>query len=174
MKNFFPDEGIMNNFENYTINVKVDEKSYNLQLFDADSQEDKKNARQLIYPQADIFIVCFSLVSPQSLENVETIWLPEINQICQNKPFILSGVKSVLRDKYPERVEEFEKNGWVPVPTEKGEAMKTKVGALDYVECGPKNGFNVKEVIESAIKALKSSKEEAEENQNEGHCCHIC
>lgn len=126
MKNFFPDEGIMNNFENYTVNAKVDGKSYNLQLFDADSQEDKKNARQLIYPQADIFIVCFSLVSPQSLENVENIWLPEIKQICPNKPFILSGVKSVLRDKYPERVEEFEKNGWVPVPTEKGEAMQTK------------------------------------------------
>lgn len=33
--------------------------------------------RPLSYPQTDIFLVCFSVVSPASFENIKTKWLPE-------------------------------------------------------------------------------------------------
>lgn len=174
MAKFYPNERIISNFENYKVNLQIDSKPYCLQLYDADSSEDKKNERQQIYHQADVFIVCFSLVSPPSLENVTNIWLPEINQFAPNKPFILCGVKSVLRDSYNDRVDEFEKNGWVPVPTEKGETVKTRVGAKIYIECGPKNDLNVKEVFESTIKVYQESKESENNDASDNACCQIC
>jgi Ras-related C3 botulinum toxin substrate 1 len=35
--------------------------------------------RPLSYPQTDVFLVCFSTVSPASFENVRTKWLPEVS-----------------------------------------------------------------------------------------------
>jgi cell division control protein 42 len=32
----------------------------------------------LSYPQTDVFLVCFSVISPSSFENVREKWIPEI------------------------------------------------------------------------------------------------
>ena len=44
---------------------------YTLGLFDTAGQEDYDRLRPLSYPQTDVFLVCFSVVSPSSLENVK-------------------------------------------------------------------------------------------------------
>jgi len=44
---------------------------YTLGLFDTAGQEDYDRLRPLSYPQTDIFLVCFSVVSPSSFENVK-------------------------------------------------------------------------------------------------------
>lgn len=42
-----------------------------LGLFDTAGQEDYDRLRPLSYPQTDVFLVCFSVVSPSSFENVK-------------------------------------------------------------------------------------------------------
>lgn len=50
----------------------IDGKPISLGLWDTAGQEDYDRLRPLSYPQTDVFLVCFSLVSPPSFENVKT------------------------------------------------------------------------------------------------------
>jgi small GTP-binding protein len=46
----------------------------------------------------DIFLVCFSITSPSSFENVEIKWYQEIHHHCPLVPIILVGMKQDLRE----------------------------------------------------------------------------
>jgi cell division control protein 42 len=67
-----PDESLSPQvFDNYAVTVMVDEEPYTLGLFDTAGQEDYDRLRPLSYPQTDVFLVCFSVMSPASFENVK-------------------------------------------------------------------------------------------------------
>jgi len=57
-------------FDNYSVTVMIDNEPYVLSLFDSAGQEDYDRLRVLGYPHTDVFLVCFSVVSPDSLDNV--------------------------------------------------------------------------------------------------------
>ncbi len=57
-------------FDNYAVTVMIGGEPYTLGLFDTAGQEDYDRLRPLSYPQTDVFLVCFSVVSPASFENV--------------------------------------------------------------------------------------------------------
>lgn len=49
----------------------VDGKPISLGLWDTAGQEDYDRLRPLSYPQTDVFLICFSVVSPPSFDNVK-------------------------------------------------------------------------------------------------------
>jgi small GTP-binding protein len=104
--NAFPGEYIPTVFDNYSANVMVEDQQINLQLWDTAGQEDYKKLRPLSYPQTDVFVICFSLVAPTSLENVQNMWIPEVKEHCPTCPYILVGMKSDLRDQFSQNAEE--------------------------------------------------------------------
>lgn len=58
-------------FDNYAVTVMIGGDPFTLGLFDTAGQEDYDRLRPLSYPQTDVFLVCFSVVSTSSFENVK-------------------------------------------------------------------------------------------------------
>uniref|UniRef100_A0A8C0WLT3 Rho-related GTP-binding protein RhoG n=1 Tax=Castor canadensis TaxID=51338 RepID=A0A8C0WLT3_CASCN len=96
--NKFPSEYVPTVFDNYAVTVMIGGEPYTLGLFDTAGQEDYDRLRPLSYPQTDVFLVCFSVVSPSSFENVKEKWVPEITHHCPKTPFLLVGTQIDLRD----------------------------------------------------------------------------
>ena len=67
-----------------------------LGLWDTAGQEDYDRLRPLSYPQTDVFLICFSVVSPSSFENVTSKWCPEIKHHCADAPILLIGEWNIL------------------------------------------------------------------------------
>lgn len=77
----------MSRFDNYTANVFVDGRPISLGLWDTAGQDDYDRLRPLSYPDTDVFLMCFSLVNPNSFANIADKWAPEI---AHHAPGILS------------------------------------------------------------------------------------
>jgi Ras-related C3 botulinum toxin substrate 1 len=76
----------------------VDGIQVSLGLWDTAGQEDYDRLRPLSYPQTDVFLICYSVASPSSFENVTSKWYPEIKHHCPDAPIILVGTKIDLRE----------------------------------------------------------------------------
>eukprot|EP01124_Arcella_intermedia_P027988 TRINITY_DN5595_c0_g1_i2.p1 TRINITY_DN5595_c0_g1~~TRINITY_DN5595_c0_g1_i2.p1 ORF type:complete len:877 (+),score=227.58 TRINITY_DN5595_c0_g1_i2:15-2645(+) len=151
--NAFPAEYIPTVFDNYSANVMVDGKAINLGLWDTAGPEDYDRLRPLSYPQTDIFIVLFSLISPSSFENVAWKWVPEIKHHCPTAHFILVGSKLDLRDD-PNMVRRLAEKRMAPITYEQGLSKCYEVGAAKYMECSALTQTNLKQVFDEAIRIV--------------------
>lgn len=61
-------------------------------------QEEFDRLRPLCYTSADVFLLCFSVVSPTSFQNVPEKWVPEIRKHVPFAPLILVGTQCDLRE----------------------------------------------------------------------------
>ena len=101
--------------------------------------------------------MCFSIDSPDSLENIPEKWSLEVKHFCPNVPIILVGNKRDLRnDENTKR--ELMKMKQEPVRVEEGRAMADKINAFAYLECSAKIKDGVREVFETATRAALQTK----------------
>jgi small GTP-binding protein len=95
--NAFPGEYVPTVFDNYSANVMVDGAPVNLGLWDTAGQEDYDRLRPLSYPQTDVFLAAFSVLSKTSLDNLKAKWLPELTNHCPDAPIVIVATKTDLR-----------------------------------------------------------------------------
>lgn len=148
----FPGEYIPTVFDNYAANVVVDGTVVQLNLWDTAGQEDYDRLRPLSYPQTDVFLLCFSLISPTSYENVKGKWYPEVTHYCPETPIILVGTKKDLRDDN-RIVKELREKGQAPITYPQGLKLGKDVGAVKYMECSALTQRGLKAVFDEAIRA---------------------
>uniref|UniRef100_A0A7N9D4M0 PPM-type phosphatase domain-containing protein n=1 Tax=Macaca fascicularis TaxID=9541 RepID=A0A7N9D4M0_MACFA len=151
-KDQFPEVYVPTVFENYIADIEVDGKQVELALWDTAGQEDYDRLRPLSYPDTDVILMCFSIDSPDSLENIPEKWTPEVKHFCPNVPIILVGNKKDLRqDEHTRR--ELAKMKQEPVRSEEGRDMANRISAFGYLECSAKTKEGVREVFEMATRA---------------------
>jgi Ras-related C3 botulinum toxin substrate 1 len=169
----FPEEYIPTVFDNYNTVVQVDNKQVNLGLWDTAGQEDYDRLRPLSYQNADVFLICFSVVNPSSFENVRGKWFPEICHHCPNVPFLLIGTKSDLREDR-DTLEKLQQKKQSPVTQEQALEMVKEIGAVKYLECSALRQETLKVVFEEAIRAVLREHEEVKDGGKGRHKKNRC
>uniref|UniRef100_A0A8C4XJD1 Uncharacterized protein n=3 Tax=Telluraves TaxID=3073808 RepID=A0A8C4XJD1_FALTI len=169
-KDQFPEVYVPTVFENYIADIEVDGKQVELALWDTAGQEDYDRLRPLSYPDTDVILMCFSIDSPDSLENIPEKWTPEVKHFCPNVPIILVGNKKDLRnDEHTRR--ELAKMKQEPVKPEEGRDMANRINAFGYLECSAKTKEGVREVFEMATRAGLQLQAGAAEAGGAAGCC---
>mmetsp|Transcript_12010 Transcript_12010/g.30913 ORF Transcript_12010/g.30913 Transcript_12010/m.30913 type:complete len:193 (+) Transcript_12010:77-655(+) len=153
--NAFPGEYIPTVFDNYSANVMVDGKPINLGLWDTAGQEDYDRLRPLSYPQTDVFLICFSIISPASFENVRAKWYPEVSHHCPQTPIILVGTKLDLRED-KDTITALNDKNLMPLNYPQGLQMAKEINAVKYLECSALTQKGLKTVFDDAIRAVLS------------------
>uniref|UniRef100_A0A4W5LYP9 Ras homolog gene family, member Aa n=1 Tax=Hucho hucho TaxID=62062 RepID=A0A4W5LYP9_9TELE len=162
-KDQFPEVYVPTVFENYVADIEVDSKQVELALWDTAGQEDYDRLRPLSYPDTDVILMCFSIDSPDSLENIPEKWTPEVKHFCPNVPIILVGNKKDLRnDEHTRR--ELAKMKQEPVKPEEARDMANRINAFGYLECSAKTKDGVREVFEMATRAALQAKKRGKKN----------
>jgi small GTP-binding protein len=167
--NAFPGEYIPTVFDNYSANVMVDGRPVNLGLWDTAGQEDYDRLRPLSYPQTDVFLVCFSVISPSSYENVKSKWFPEIQHHAPGVPFLLVGTKIDLRDD-DDQIQRLKEKNLEPISEAKGRQMATQLGAVQYLECSALTQKGLKNVFDEAIRSVLTGKAKSKKSSSSGTC----
>ena len=133
--------------ERVTVRKRIGDEPYTLGLFDTAGQEDYDRLRPLSYPQTDVFLVCFSVTSPASFENVKEKWFPEVHHHCPGVPCLIVGTQVDLRNDEQVR-EKLAKQKMSPVSKADGETMARQLGAVKYVECSALTQYKLKDVFD--------------------------
>mmetsp|Transcript_12929 Transcript_12929/g.13002 ORF Transcript_12929/g.13002 Transcript_12929/m.13002 type:complete len:194 (-) Transcript_12929:410-991(-) len=154
--NAFPGEYIPTVFDNYSANVMVDNRPVNLGLWDTAGQEDYDRLRPLSYPQTDVFLLCASIATPTSFDNIKNKWYPEIQHHAPGVPFIIVGTKSDLRDD-PNTIQQLQTRRQAPVQKSYGEAMCKDLGGFKYLECSALTQDGLKTVFDECIRCVLTS-----------------
>ena len=161
--NGYPNEYIPTAIDTYDVVVHVDGEPVTFEMCDTPGQDDFDTLRPLVYPNTDVFLLCFSVVSPSSFLNIREKWIPEIKKSREkgqkkHVPIILVGTQSDLRNDVNTRVE-LAKYKEQPVTEMEAKKLAKELGCENFIETSALTQHNLKEVFDEAIMAsLKGRK----------------
>ncbi|TEY56418.1 hypothetical protein BOTCAL_0226g00160 [Botryotinia calthae] len=159
-------------FENYVheyqltfvryLDIFVDGTHIELSLWDTAGQEEFDRLRSLSYDDTHAIMLCFSVDSKDSLENVESKWVGEIAENCQGVKLVLVALKCDLReqgadDEAAEGAEGAEPREKKPmIDYNQGLEVARRINALRYLECSAMRNRGVNEAFTEAARVALS------------------
>ncbi|CAR25010.1 Rho family GTPase RHO3 [Lachancea thermotolerans CBS 6340] len=182
-------------FENYIHDIFVDSQHITLSLWDTAGQEEFDRLRSLSYSDTHTIMLCFSVDSRDSLDNVQHKWVGEIADHCEGVKLVLVALKCDLRSNEEEfaldtaitpgniqQQQQQQQQSSVQsgglISYEEGLAMAKKIGALRYLECSAKMNRGVNEAFTEAARCAltatpKGAKDHAGEESKKGSSCTV-
>lgn len=149
-----PSEHMPTILENFEVTIEENDHEIILETWDTSGSQSYGEIRSLVYNNADVFIVCYAIDSPSSLENVRKQWIPEIRSHSRQIPFVLVGTKSDLRPHKSEKKElSRAKQSLRSVDPVKASDEARTLGAYASTECSSLEKTGVKAVFSKAIEA---------------------
>lgn len=137
-----------------------------LNVWDTSGLDDYDRLRPLAYPATDVFLLCFDIIAPSSLDHIREKWYPEIQKHCPHAPIILVGNKIDLRDD-PNTIERLRHKYMTPITREQGLDMAKNIQAVHYIECSALTTENLKAVF---IMATVVGFKKMSRLKGNGHC----
>ncbi|KAM9783162.1 rho-related GTP-binding protein RhoV [Neosynchiropus ocellatus] len=156
--NGYPAEYQQTGFDVFSGQVQVEGTPVKVQLLDTAGQEEFDEFRSLSYSHMDVFLLCFSMVNPDSFHNITKKWVPEIRAYNPNAPIILVGTQSDRLLDVNVLIN-LDRSNVKPVLSSRARSMAEKIRATDYIECSSLTQKNLKEAFDAAIFAAIKSKE---------------
>uniref|UniRef100_A0A336KU34 CSON011576 protein n=1 Tax=Culicoides sonorensis TaxID=179676 RepID=A0A336KU34_CULSO len=129
------------------VEVQVDGKPLNVTVCDTAGQDVLDPLRQLCYPNTDVFLLCFSVVKPDTFKSIETKWVPELSK--NNCSLLLIGTHSDLRDD-AKTIQALQASGEKPISVSDAWDLARRIGAK-YFETSVYNKEKIKEVFDTVI-----------------------
>ncbi|XBW38664.1 hypothetical protein QEN19_004252 [Hanseniaspora menglaensis] len=159
-KGFFPEVYAPTIFESYVHDIFIDGKHITLSLWDTAGQEEFDRLRSLSYNDTHVIMLCFSVDSRDSLENIESKWKDEIDDFCQGVKLVLVALKCDLRNDEDQprmvnpaairrqesmQTSEFLNKKNSMITYDEGLSVAKRIGAVRYLECSAKYNKGVNE-----------------------------
>ena len=140
-RNKFPEFYVPDILDNCAVNVRLKNKTYTLGLFETSVsyEQDLSNT--------DVFLLCFSLDKPASLQNAKNKWFPIIKMNNAKANIILLGLKSDLKNMTNENIS----------LTKLGKYVTKEIGCIKYLECSAKLQMGIKFVFDEVIRVSLST-----------------
>ena len=157
--------------------IFVDNVHIELSLWDTAGQEEFDRLRSLSYDNTDVVVLCFSVDSKDSLENVESKWVGEIQENCPGVKLVLVALKCDLRENTEEE-DDAAAAGGAPAPGADGTPKEKKpmidynqgldvarrIKAMRYLECSAMRNRGVNEAFTEAARVALSVKPAGEKD----------
>jgi len=161
-------------FENYVHDIFIDNTHVELSLWDTAGQEEFDRLRSLSYDDTHAIMLCFSVDSPDSLENVESKWVGEIAENCPGVRLVLVALKCDLREQQEADADDVDgahepKRGLIDY--KQGLAVAEKVKALRYLECSAMKNRGVNEAFTEAARVALQVKNV--KGDKDAGCCDV-
>lgn len=140
--------------------IYVDGVHIELSLWDTAGQEEFDRLRSLSYDDTHAIMLCFSVDSKDSLENVESKWVGEIADNCQGVKLVLVALKCDLREQDNEEptADGQPKEKKDLITYNQGLEVARRINALRYLECSAMKNRGVNEAFTEAARVALSVK----------------
>ncbi|KAL8691046.1 MAG: hypothetical protein Q9218_003648 [Villophora microphyllina] len=143
--------------------IFVDGVHIELSLWDTAGQEEFDRLRSLSYDDTHTIMLCFSVDSKDSLENVESKWVGEIAENCQGVKLVLVALKCDLRASADDEDDVVDdpsqpRKDHDMIEYKEGLEVARRIQALRYLECSAKRNRGVNEAFTEAARVALSVK----------------
>ena len=155
-EDFFPQKAPPNYSLSHS-SIDINDESIYFRVYNRGSDKD---AIYVTPGVTDVFYLCFSVIDPDSYEELQNIWFPSIRKkIQEHTALIVIGTKIDLRDD-PLVHKNLQIQDKHPLTIYDGFKIAEEIGAIGYIECSALTGENINRVFEEGVKYCNIRKQQ--------------